>query len=99
MKQIAGIIEDESIGKIKEESIDKIEDQSIDEIVEDNIFKTMMKSKSGVGQAKWSTKQLSIINPQILNTIQTLQIKIMREKEEHLWRCVVSSAIGDVEIQ
>ena len=91
MKQIAGIIEDESIGEIKEESID--------ETVEDNIFKTTTKSKSGVGQAKWSIKQLSIINPQILNTIQTPQIKIMREKEERLWRCVVSSAIGDVEIQ
>ena len=78
---------------------DKIEDENIDETVEDNIFKTTTKSKSGVGYAKWSIKQLSIINPQILNTIQTLQIKIMREKEEHSWLYVVSSAIGDVEAQ
>ena len=99
MKQIAGIIEDGSIGKINEESIDKIEDENIDETVEDNIFKITTKSRLEVGQAKWSTKQLSIINPQILNIFQTLQIKIMREKEEHSWRYVVSSAIGDVEAQ
>ena len=49
MKLIAGIIEDESIGKINEESIDKIEEESKGETVEDNIFKITTKSKSGVG--------------------------------------------------